>query len=383
MEEEWIVRVQGQEYGPVGPNELREWRSEGRLIPTNEVRRVGEERWIQAGELPEVFGDVSEAVPTPAPSPMKEIFVRPWRWREILGETFRIYQQGFWRFMLLGLVTSVPMAVMQLTFPRIPIPNLGAEPSAAISIPPISPLCKVMVLLVLLVWPISAAGFQFVAADILGSHSNSLGAQVSKTFRYWARMLGAGLLVYGSFFFWTFLPLQAMLAFANGANLLLGLLMIVLIGGFMVYIVARLFINFLFWQQTTALGNQQPFQALRESKELARSLPDAPRFERPLYRGAIAASIWLVLLLVVTYSVQLPFAMARLSGVANLEEAVALMKKVTESPSPDFLLVAAEIASAIVYLLLRPLLAIVFVILYFDAKARSGTLHREPSHDES
>src|SRR5262245_57736454 len=149
VEEEWIVKVEGKEYGPVDADELREWRSEGRLIPTNEIRRVGEERWIQAGELPEVFADATDNAPTPPPPPSREIFVRPWRWREILGETFRIYQQGFGRFMLLGLVTSIPMAIMQLTFPRIPMPNLAGQPSAAISIPPISPLCKVMLIVVL------------------------------------------------------------------------------------------------------------------------------------------------------------------------------------------------------------------------------------------
>ncbi len=33
MAEEWIVRVEGKEYGPVDVDELREWKREGRLIP--------------------------------------------------------------------------------------------------------------------------------------------------------------------------------------------------------------------------------------------------------------------------------------------------------------------------------------------------------------
>ena len=31
--EEWIVRVQGTEYGPANIETLREWKAEGRLLP--------------------------------------------------------------------------------------------------------------------------------------------------------------------------------------------------------------------------------------------------------------------------------------------------------------------------------------------------------------
>ena len=43
-----------------------------------------------------------------------------------------------------------------------------------------------------------------------------------------------------------------------------------LIGAFMIYMMARLFINFLFWEQTAAFGDGGASAALRESKELAR-----------------------------------------------------------------------------------------------------------------
>ena len=42
MSEEWMVRVEGKEYGPVDLDELREWKREGRLIRENEVREPGE-----------------------------------------------------------------------------------------------------------------------------------------------------------------------------------------------------------------------------------------------------------------------------------------------------------------------------------------------------
>lgn len=372
MGEEWIVRVEGQEYGPVELDELREWRREGRLIPANELRRVGDERWISAGELPEIFGDPEPAAQTPPPPPRD--FERAKTWPQISGEIFRIYRRGFTRFMLFGLLTSVPMFALQWTFPKIPLPDLTAATSGAVQAPALPPICVAMLVLLLLVWPVSAAGFQIVADDVLRGQARSFGAQFAAALRYWSRMLAAALLVYGSYFFWFFVPLAAIIAFVGSGNPLLASVMILLIGGFMVYMNTRLFINFLFWQQTVVLGTQPPLAALRESKELARSVPEAPRLERPLYRGAIVASVWLLLLLVITFGVQLPFMLARFAGVENPEQALALMQKAAQSQTPDALMIAADIVTAAVSLLLRPLLAAAFVVLYYDAKARSGRM---------
>jgi GYF domain 2 len=370
--EEWIVRVEGKEYGPVEIEELREWSREGRLIPANEVRRVGEERWISAGELPEVFGDAEPAAPPPPPP---GDFAGARTWRGIFVETVRIYRRGFARFMLFGFLTSVPMFVLQWTFPKIALPDLTSGSLGAIQIPALPPVSMAMLVLLVLVWPVSAAGFQLVADDILRGRIRSMNAQFSAALRRWTDMLGAALLVYGSYFFWFFVPLAAMIAFSGGGNALLASFVVLLIGGFMVYMNARLFINFLFWQQTAALGAHPPLAALRESKELARSVPEAPRLERPLYRGAIVASVWLLLLLVLTLGVQLPFALARFIGVDNPEQAMALMRKMAESQTSDPLMFAADVAAAMINLLLRPLLASAFVVLYYDVKARSGRVN--------
>jgi hypothetical protein len=369
--EEWIVRVEGQEYGPVDIDALREWRREGRLIPENELRRAGDERWISAGELPEVFGD-AELAQKPPPPPRD--FERARTWRQIFTETFQIYRRGFTRFMLFGLLASVPMFVLQWTFPKIPLPDLTAATSGTILAPALPPVCVAMLLLLLLVWPVSVAGFQIVADDVLRGQTRSLAGQFSAALRYWSRMLPAALLVYGSYFFWFFVPLAAMIAFVSGGNPLVASLMILLIGGFMVYMNARLFINFLFWQQTVVFGTHPPLAALRESKELARSVPEAPRLDRPLYRGAIIASVWLLLLLVLTLGVQLPFMMARFVGAENLEQARLLMQKAADLPTADPLMIAADIATATINLLVRPLLAAAFLVLYYDAKARSGRM---------
>jgi hypothetical protein len=228
-----------------------------------------------------------------------------------------------------------------------------------------------MLVLLILVWPVSVAGFQFVADDVLCGRQRSFGVQFSAALRSWGRTLAGALLVYGSYFVWFFLPLAAIIAFLGG-NPLVASLMILLIGGFMVYMNARLFINFLFWQQTVVLGTEPPLAALRESKELARSVPEAPRLERPLYRGAIVASVWLLLLLVLTFGLQLPFMLVRFIGLENPEQAMALVQELSKSQTPDALMIAADIATAALNLLLRPLLAAAFVVLYYDTRARSG-----------
>jgi len=376
VDEDWIVRVDGREYGPVKSDTLREWRLEGRLIPTNEIRRVGDEHWIHASELAEVFTEPESARAEPPPLPVPvEDYEKPRTWREILAETFRVYRSGFWRLILFGLLTSVPLFILQWTFPQMPLPSLTTGSPSSMTMPTLPAITQVMLVLVILVWPISAVGFQFVADDIVRGRVRSFGGQFSTGLNYWARMLIAAILVYGSYFFWTLLPFTAVLAFRSSGNPALGSLMVFLIGGFMIYIVARLFVNFLFWQQTVTLGAHPPLLALRESKELARSVPEAPPFERPLYRGVIISSGWLLVLLVLTFGVQLPFTMVRLMGAQNLDETIALMKKMAESQTSDGLMLAAAIATAAVNLLLRPLLSVVFVVLYYDAKARSGRMN--------
>ena len=213
MPEEWIVRVEGKEYGPVDADELREWKREGRLIPANELRRVDDENWIPAGEFPEIFGDEEPALP---PLPPPRDFARPRTWQQIFAETLRIYRNGFVAFMLFGLLTAAPVFVLQVTFPKIPLPDLTSGTPAALPAVTLPPISFVMLVLLLLAWPVSAAGFQFVADDVLRGRQRPFGVQFSAALRSWGRMLTGALLVYGSYFVWFFLPLAAMIAFMGG-----------------------------------------------------------------------------------------------------------------------------------------------------------------------
>ena len=76
------------------------------------------------------------------------------------------------------------------------------------------------------------------------------------------------------------------------------------------------------------------------------------------------------LLLGLTFAVQMTSMMIRMTGATDVEQAVELAKKAMQSP--DTLAIATTVVAAVINLLLRPLLAASFVVLYYDAKARSG-----------
>ena len=63
VNDEWIVRVQGTEYGPANIETLREWKAEGRLLPSNEARRADVDLWTTAADIPGLFS-MPPAVPS-------------------------------------------------------------------------------------------------------------------------------------------------------------------------------------------------------------------------------------------------------------------------------------------------------------------------------
>ena len=45
MAEQWIIRVEGKEYGPVDLAMLQEWKADGRVLPNNPARRENVDLW--------------------------------------------------------------------------------------------------------------------------------------------------------------------------------------------------------------------------------------------------------------------------------------------------------------------------------------------------
>src|SRR5207244_2079659 len=136
------------------------------------------------------------------------------------------------------------------------------------------------------------------------------------------------------YFVWSVIPILAIFSLVAGQPSFFSLLLALGILVLQVYMTARLFVNFLFWQQSSVLAKLEGLEALRESKELARSRPEAPRLERPLYRGAILVSVWVLLLLALSAGAELPFLFVRLQGVTNLQDAVALAQNLANASAP-------------------------------------------------
>jgi uncharacterized protein DUF4339 len=357
------VRVEGREYGPVDLDELRAWKREGRLIRENEIREPGSERWIRARELPEIFAD--EAAEAEHPEPAEFVGGRL-SFGEIFAGGWRVYRVGFGRFLALALLVSVPSFFLQLAAPFLEMPK-DQGPLA----PVIFAVAVAFVMLVLLViaWPFSLAATQLLAADIYAGRDPTLGDLLSRAKPLWTRMFVLGLIVYGSYLLWTVIPFLVALSLAPGAASVRGLLLMLSLLIFTAYMVARLFINFLFWEQAGALGGAAAIEALQESKALARSGTDRPRAQRPLYRGAMIASLWLLVIIAINAAIELPVVLFRMRGVTSLEQAATMVQAMATKNSPDLLSGLTTLLSCLVHAVLRPWLAAIFVVLYLDTKA--------------
>ncbi|MEP6957012.1 MAG: DUF4339 domain-containing protein [Chthoniobacterales bacterium] len=359
MPEEWFVRVAGKEYGPVDLETLREWQADGRVIPTNELRRADETDWILAGAIPALY--------PPPPLPTQEArFLRPRTFGEIIGETFRLYARGFPQFFGLALLVALPSLGFQLCMIFI---DTTGNPALTLTSRIAAGGVILFFLALLAAWPLYLAGMQLAVADLAAARAIRLENLLRRARERWGSVAKLCLFVYGSFLFWTALPILATGLVANSPSLPAVLLALFALT-FQVYMVSRLFVNFMFWQQTAVIEGLEGVEALRESKDLARSGRREPWLERPLVRGAILASLWLLVLIAAAVALELPVVFWRLRTASSLEGAVTLMDTLLKNPPADALNFAGTILSCLGNAALHPLLGIAFIVLYFDAKAR-------------
>jgi hypothetical protein len=361
MAEEWIIKVLDKEYGPVDLETLREWREEGRLLPENEVRQSDSDEWTTASEISELFAPEYE------PPSIASIPLRRLSFGQILLETVKVYRKGFLCFFSLSLLVAIPAFAMQLAAPSLGILGGAKTPPNGGTVGNIFGL--VMFLLWLAAWPIFLAGLQLATADLAAGLPVHLPDVLRRAAGLWVRFAQLSVFVYGSYLFWTALPFLAILALMGGGGSIPGFFFSLLILAFQFYMVARLFVNFLFWQQSAALAGLDGIEALRESRELARSRRDAPWMDRPLIRGAILASIWVLIVIVLAVATELPVVLMHLQGATSLEEMRAILEKLAKAPRPDAFMLTASVIASLIQAALRPLLGIAFVFLYIDAKS--------------
>jgi hypothetical protein len=339
---------------------LREWKHEGRLIADNELRNAAYTSWVKASTIAELFTDTPPAAAPP-------LYLRQRTFAGIIGETFRIYAKGFLTFFSLALLIGLPSCIFQLSiaYLHLPEPRPLSQTALVASASAITALAFFLAF-----WPIFISAIQFATADIAAERGIRLGDTLQRAVRIWPQTARLSLIVYGSYFLWSVIPVFAILSLVAGQLSLLGFFLALAILALQVFMTARLWVNFLFWQQINVLEPLNTIETLRESQRLARSRPSPVWHERPLWRGAILVSIWIVLLIVVNSAAQIPFLFVRLHGATSPEEMIPLLQNLAHAPAPDTLTIASYIFNSFINALFKPLLGIAFVLLYFDAKAR-------------
>lgn len=360
MPERWFVRVEGREYGPVDIGTLAEWKREGRLLSSNEIRGEFDSAWTTAVTLPVLFE------PPPLPPKQGHPLARRRSFAEIFCDSFAIYRSALLPFVCITLIVAIPTLAFELTSPAYGIFHRPAN-AGGLAAPNIVALLAII--LVVIGWPIFLAAIQIASLDVLKGREIHLPDLLRRAVNYFPRFARLSLIVYGSYFFWNVIPILAILSLVNANPSILAFLLALVVLGVMVMMVARLWANFLFWQQSAVVSNLDGAAAIVESKTLARSTRRRQKAERPLWRGAVLVSIWLIIVLVLIAVVELPFVFSKLQNIATPEQVLALMRNLENAKTPNAMLIASAIVSTLLRALIRPFFAIAFVLLYFDARS--------------
>jgi hypothetical protein len=372
VNDEWIVRVQGAEYGPANIETLREWKAEGRLLPSNEARQADIDLWTTAADIPGLFS-MPPAVPSTGDFTQPPIQVSRRSFAEILTETLQIYRKGFFQFLGLTLLVLLPSICSQLT-------TAFVKPPAGSNIDVLSVLAAgfafLMFILSIVMWPVYIAGIQILTAEIVRGNRFSLVAVLNEAVRFWPRVAAVCIFVYGVFFLLMVFGLAiAAMSLAAGSSVLLVLVAMALLI-LQVWMFGRFFVNVLFWQQFTVLENAGFIDSLRESRNLARSGRDLPWFQRPLWRGAFIASIWFAVVLAITLGAQWGTLHQYLNQLMTTQDPQALLQQMTEAQKASGFNIAA-FGLSVVEKVLQPLVGIAFVVVYLESKLELPS-HVEP-----
>lgn len=387
MAEEWIVRVQGRDYGPADLETLREWKVDGRVIPSNPVRRAdrdAEARWLTAAEIPGLFRAKSPPVQTTVAERLSRAIAadmaatttsKPPR-RNVFIEIFRIYFRGFFQFIGLSLLSIVPILCAEFTSRFIDAaPGVNVDLRALIA--GAFGMCMFVLRLVLI--PVYAAGIQILTAELASGNRIGFLSLLNGAVKYWPRVAGTGLFVWGVFFLLFVFALGIALMVLTSSTLFsifiaLGLLTV------QVWLFARFFIYVLFWQQFAVLENLNGTDALRESNRLARGGQGLSWYQRPLWRGAFIVSLWYAFLIAVGLIVlwprlvaEWPVAQEYFNQLTQTQDPQAVLQKINASLQASRGFDYRDLILSIAERVLQPLLGIAFVVLYLDCKGDSSS----------
>jgi len=368
--EEWIVRVDGREYGPANIDTLIEWKSEGRVLPANEARRADAELWTLAAQIPGLF-DV-EALATArvaqlihSTSSGQAPPLLPSRgFGRILAETFRIYARGFLQFLPLTLLVVLPSVCGQLAA----MWTQSAQTSdAGLRVLAAGGFAFLMFIFSIAMWPAYVAGIQILTAEIAAGRRLGFFAALNEAVRFWPRVAALCIFVYGVFFLLIVFALLIAAMIVAGASSVFVILIALALLGLQVWMFGRFFINVLFWQQVAVLENAGVIDSLRESRNLAHSGRELPWFQRPLWRGVFISSLWFAFVLTIALVSEWTTLQHSFTELMTIQDPQALLQKLTEAQQARGFDVSS-FALGLLQKILQPLIGIAFVVLYIDSR---------------
>ena len=387
MAEAWFILVDGKEYGPADLDTLREWKADGRVLPANPARMVDvdpaavagsakegsasvadsakEALWVTAAEIPGLF-DVDPAVSAAEGLPSASLHI-PRNFAQILGETFRIYGRGFFQFLYLTLLVLLPSVCAQLSGSGFS-PASASNPDLATAVAALFTLC--MIGLSLAAWPVFIIGIQILTAEFMAGKRPNIFGISGEILKFWPRVAALCIIVYGVFALLSLFALGiAGMILIGGSSPLLVLLALALLG-VQVWLFGRFYVNVLFWQQFAVLEDSDVATALRKSKELARSGRQLPWYQRPMWRGVFIASLWCAFILALNLGPEWQLMRQYFHQIMTSTDPQTMLETLRAgSQSQGFHI--AGFALGLLQTLLRPLVGIAFVVLYFENKTSS------------
>jgi hypothetical protein len=368
--EEWIVRVDGREYGPANIDMLREWKAEGRVLPANEARRADAALWILAAEIPGLFE--VEALATASAAQLNRSISEgqappalPSRsFGQILAETVRIYTRGFLRFLPLTLLVVLPSVCGQLTAMWT---QSGQASDADLRVLAAGGVAFLMFIFSMAMWPVYIAGIQIFTAEIAAGRRPGFFAALNEAVRFWPRVTALCVFVYGVFFLLILFALLIAAMIVAGASSIFVIFLALALLVLQIWMFGRFFINVLFWQQFAVLENAGVVDSLRESRHLAHSGRELPWFQRPMWRAVFIASLWLAFVLAIALISEWATLQYSFNELMTTQDPQALVQKLTEAQQARGFDVLG-FSLGLLQKILQPLIGIAFVVLYIDSR---------------
>jgi hypothetical protein len=360
MGEAWFIRVEGKEYGPADVETLREWKADGRVLPTNEARPAGVDLWITAAEIPGLF----RSPPLPIDQRLRQQPLEQRSLVQILGDTFRLYRRGFFQYLFLTLLIALPSLCAQLSGSTI---NASSAENPDLGTAILGLFTFAMFVLSVFAWPIFVIGIQIVTSELAHGRRPRVADLLGGMLKFWPRVAALCIFVYGIFaLLILFAVLIAAMLTMSGPSfavvfLALGLLVL------QVWLFTRFFVNVLFWQQFAVLADSDMMQTLRESKAFARSGRELPWHQRPMWRGIFISSLWFVFIFALNIGPEWSFMRQYFHTITTSTDPQAIIDSLrATSQSSGFS--STTFSLSLLQTVLRPMLGIGFVLIYLDSR---------------